>query len=106
MAITPWEESSWILVMTKKESLHIILHSEEWCHELFLPFTRYVNGKKEYAFLVGNSQINFEVLGHQKPTLYVGNMFDLNDLFPQLKQMPQASYESFDAMLDDGWEID
>ena len=92
--------------MTKTETLALINDQDEWYHELFLPFTRYVDGKKEYAFLVGNSQINFEVLGHQKPTLYVGNMFDLSDLLPQLKQMPQASYESFDAMLDDGWEID
>lgn len=92
--------------MNKTETLALINDQDEWYHELFLPFTRYVNGNKEWAFLIGNSQINFEVLGHQKPTLYIGNMFDLTDLFPQLKQMPKASYESFNAMLDDGWEID
>lgn len=92
--------------MTKPETLELIFNQDQWYHELFLPFTRYANNKKEYGFLVGNSQINFEVLGHRKPTLYIGNMFDLKDLFSQLHQMKKMSYESFEDMLEDGWEVD
>ena len=33
-----------------------------------------------------------------KPTLYVGNMFDLTDLFPQLKQM-ELNYDYFAIIL-------
>ena len=95
--------------MTQDESLHIILHSEEWFHEMFLPFARYVNGEKQFGFLVGNGQINFAVLGHHRATLYLDNMFSLDGeeaLIPQLEKMNKASYDSFHAMLNDGWEID
>lgn len=80
----------------------------DWACYPFLPLKRWVDGKSENGFMIGNRQINFAILGHNNPTIYFGNMFGLKDgpLIPQVQAFPRKEYSSVDALLDDGWEVD
>lgn len=55
-------------------------------------------GERRCAFLVHNCG----------PKLFVKNMFELVDgpLQPQLMGVPTIEFESFEAMLEAGWEVD
>ncbi len=92
----------------QKQALHYLSSPEEWCYDSLLPLTRWKDDKKEFGFLLNNRQINFEVLSHHQPTLYLGNIFALEGdrLIQQLMELPKKTYASFEEMVLDGWEVD
>lgn len=80
------------------ENLSIIIHSDDWPN-VVLPMVKRGNPKgPECAFLVRN----------HGSKLYLHNMFALETglLEPQLVELPTKKFDSFEAIIEDGWEVD
>ena len=91
-----------MLTESQEEDLKIINNPDEWPHEVLLPLknrtTAQPGDMPDDAFLVRGSG----------PKLYMENLFELKDgpLLPQLVGLPVLEFESFEAMLKAGWEVD
>ncbi|MGO9137240.1 MAG: hypothetical protein ACLP9S_04565 [Syntrophales bacterium] len=70
----------------------------KWPKFPYLPLLRRKNGKMECGVLVYDS-VDKEV----KPVVLLANIHSSDD---EKKQSDLLSYESFDYLLDDGWEVD
>jgi hypothetical protein len=84
----------------QQKDLAIITDPTEWGSMVFAMVKR--------SAVVGESlQCAFLVKGHG-PKLYLKNLFELEGglLSPQLVGVPTTKFETFEAMLEDGWEAD
>ncbi len=76
-----------------KEDLDLIHHPDKWSNWPFLPLKRTVANPAEPR--IG---LLAQGLG---PTVIFGNIF-----MPVKAETPRKTYPSFQAILDDGWEVD
>jgi hypothetical protein len=86
----------------QQEDLKIISNPEEWFHNVVLPLKNLTNRQPgempQSAFLVRG----------QGSKLYLKNIWALETgpLLPQLVDVPVLEFESFEAILKAGWEVD
>lgn len=74
--------------ITRNEEIHYMSHPLRWVRLICL-IKRYVDGRLECAYLVGNG-----------PNIYHGNMWKPS------AQDRKESFESFEAIVDAGWVVD
>jgi hypothetical protein len=83
----------------QQADLKMISEPNEWPNVIILPLVnREERNLPRCAFLVRGDG----------PNLYKKNMFELvgGPLLPQLADVPTTEFESFEAILEAGWEVD
>jgi hypothetical protein len=78
--------------------LNVIKDTNAWPNVVLAMVKRAPTGMPQCAFLVAECGSK----------LYVKNLFELEDgpLMPQLETVEIIEFDSFEAMLEDGWEVD
>lgn len=81
----------------KAEHVALMKDAEEWSWYPLCPVKRYSDGKMQAA-----------VITPGKPIVYLKNLFSIegDDLAHALKDVPTVAYPTFEAMVEDGWEVD
>lgn len=87
----------------KEEDLKLMKDPESWIRWPILPVKKILDdgGRPEFGFL----------LAIEKPTVFLGNMFDLHDLGVKtvkdiIEKVEGKEYPSFDSIVNDGWIVD
>lgn len=83
---------------SQKKDLELIRDQSEWSGDLLMFIHRERGKENRHGFLVKDGG----------PKLYEGNAFDIAYESPrtQLKDILAIEFESFEALLEAGWEID
>jgi hypothetical protein len=85
-------------MVAERDDLVMMQHPEQWPRWPKLPVVRRSEFKKNTGVLL---ELGFH--DDVKPTVYLINLFDP---ILKLSDIEQIKYESFDALIADGWHVD
>lgn len=86
------------MAYTKNDELRMMSNPMLWPN-LALPLVNRKNRKSHEGPICG-------MLNGSGPTIYLINMWDSSHAGKRWDELPQKTYESFEAMVEDGWEVD
>lgn len=96
------------LTENQQKEKHIIAHAGFWPNWPYCPVKRHKDGKTLVGFLQDRQSIgvDFDFNHESLRTVYLRNFFTQCDIPKPLKDLTNMKYDTVDAMILDGWQVD